>query len=147
MTLKTRLNDDVKAALKSGDKPRVGTLRLILAGIKQREVDERIELDDDEIIVVLDKMAKQRRESMDLFGKAGRDDLVDQEALELKIIATYMPQPLAADEIEALIAKAISDTGAASIKDMGKVMALIRPAVQGRADMGALSAKIKALLG
>ncbi len=146
MNLKARLNDDVKTALKGGEKARVGTLRLILAGIKQREVDERIELDDSQILAVLDKMMKQRRESADQYQKAGRDDLVQQETFELKVISTYLPQPLDEQEIDALITESINDAEATSMRDMGKVMSLLRPAVQGRVDMAALSAKIKALL-
>ena len=146
MNLKARLNDDVKTALKGGEKARVGTLRLILAGIKQREVDERIELDDSQILAVLDKMMKQRRESADQYQKAGRDDLVQQETFELKVISTYLPQPLDEQEIDALITESINDAKATSMRDMGKVMSVLRPAVQGRVDMAALSAKIKALL-
>ena len=146
MNLKARLNEDVKTALKGGEKARVGTLRLILAGIKQREVDERIELDDSQILAVLDKMMKQRRESADQYQKAGRDDLVQQETFELKVISPYLPQPLDDQEIDALITESINDAEATSMRDMGKVMSLLRPAVQGRVDMAALSAKIKALL-
>jgi len=146
LNLKARLNDDVKTALKGGEKARVGTLRLILAGIKQREVDERIELDDSQILAVLDKMMKQRRESADQYQKAGRDDLVQQETFELKVISTYLPQPLDEQEIDALITESINDAKATSMRDMGKVMSVLRPAVQGRVDMAALSAKIKALL-
>ena len=145
--LKRRLNDDVKTALKARDKPRVGTLRLILAAIKQREVDERIELDDVQILAVLDKMSKQRRESIEHYRKAERADLVDQESLELDIIADYMPQPLSDAELDACIAAAFESSAATTMKDMGKVMGLLKPQLLGRADMGAVSAKVKSRLG
>ncbi len=145
--LKRRINDDVKIALKSRDKPRVGTLRLILAAIKQREVDERIELDDADIVGVLDKMAKQRRESIEQFGNAARVDLVAQEELELAIITAYMPEPMSESELDACIAAAFEASGASTMKDMGKIMGLLRPQIQGRADMGAVSGKVKARLG
>ena len=145
--LKDRLNEDVKSAMRERDKLRLGTLRLIMAGIKQREVDERISLDDAAVVAVLDKMAKQRRESIEQYTKANRQDLVDQESFELGIIQGYMPAQLDQAELDALIAKAIADSGATGIKDMGKVMASLRPQVQGRADMGALSARVKQRLG
>ena len=145
--LKDRLNEDVKNAMRGRDKLRLGTLRLIMAGIKQREVDERISLDDAGVVAVLDKMAKQRRESIEQYTKANRQDLVDQESFELGIIQGYMPAQLGQAELDALIAKAIADSGAAGIKDMGKVMASLRPQVLGRADMSALSARVKQRLG
>lgn len=147
MSLKARIQADMKAAMRSGDKPRLGVIRLILAAIKQREVDERIELDDTQILVVLDKMLKQRRESLGMYEQAGRADLANQESFEISIVQTYLPQPLSATEIESLIASAIAETGASGIKDMGKVMAILKPQLQGRADMGAVSAQIKAQLG
>ena len=147
MSLKARIQEDMKAAMRSGDKPRLGVIRLILAAIKQREVDERIELDDTQILVVLDKMLKQRRESLGMYEQAGRTDLANQESFEITIIQTYLPQPLSATEIESLIAAAIAETGASGIKDMGKVMAILKPQLQGRADIGAVSAQIKAQLG
>lgn len=147
MTLKTRLQDDMKTALKSKDKDRLGTIRLILAAIKQREVDERIDLDDAAIITVLDRMAKQRRESISQFQNAGRTDLADKEASELAVIQSYLPAALSDDELDQLIEVAMAESGASSIRDMGKVMALIKPKAQGRTDMAALSARVKARLG
>jgi uncharacterized protein YqeY len=147
MSLKERIQQDMKDAMRAADKPRLGTIRLMLAAIKQIEVDERKVLDDVEVTVVLDRMVKQRRESISQFEKAGRTDLVDQEAAELAIIQTYLPEPLNESELNVLIDDAMAKTGAASIKDMGKVMALLKPGLQGRADMGAVSALIKARLG
>ena len=138
---------DVKDAMRSRDKPRLATLRLITAAIKQQEVDERIELDDAQVLALLDKMCKQRRESISQFEKAGRDDLIAQEVSELDIIQIYLPEQLSEDEITALIDETMAATGAASIKDMGKVMGQLKPRLQGRADMGAVSAMIKAKLG
>ena len=138
---------DVKDAMRSRDKPRLATLRLITAAIKQQEVDERIELDDAQVLALLDKMCKQRRESISQFEKAGRDDLIAQEVSELDIIQIYLPEQLSEDEITALIDETMAATGAASIKDMGKVMGQLKPKLQGRADMGAVSAMIKAKLG
>ncbi|MEM7294351.1 MAG: GatB/YqeY domain-containing protein, partial [Pseudomonadota bacterium] len=129
-----------------GDKPRLGVIRLINAAIKQREVDERIELDDAQITAVLDKMAKQRRESIEQYKKAERDDLLQQETFELDILKSYLPEQLDETEIDAIIAAAIEQTGAGSIKEMGKVMGVLKPQLQGRADMGAVSGKIKSLL-
>ncbi|WJW75376.1 GatB/YqeY domain-containing protein [Thiohalobacter sp. IOR34] len=146
MSLKARIQEDMKAAMRGGDKSRLATIRLIMAAIKQREVDERIELDDAQITAVLDKMVKQRRESIAQFKKAGRDDLVEKESQELEVIQTYLPEPLSEAEIEALVEAAIAETGASSIKDMGKVMGLLKPKLQGRADMGAVSGRIKARL-
>ena len=136
----------MKDALRGRDKPRLGVIRLILAAVKQREVDERIELDDAQINAVLDKMSKQRRDSLEQFEKAGRDDLVAQEKFELGILKAYLPEPLSDAEIGALIEEAVQTTGASSIKDMGKVMGLLKSKLQGRADMGAVSGKIKARL-
>lgn len=147
MSLKERIQQDMKDAMRAADKPRLGTIRLILAAIKQIEVDERKDLDDTGITIVLDRMVKQRRESISQFEKAGRTDLVDQEAAELAIIQTYLPEPLSEGELNALIDEAMAQTGASSIKDMGRVMALLKPELQGRADMGAVSAMIKARLG
>ena len=145
--LKQRIQDDVKTAMKAKDKARLATLRLITAAIKQIEVDKRIELNDEQVLLVLDKMCKQRRESISQFEKAGRDDLIAVEVRELDIIQAYLPEQLGDDEIAALIETAMADTGAASIKDMGKVMGQLKPKLQGRADMGAVSAMIKARLG
>lgn len=147
MSLKARIQEDMKSALRGGDKRRLGVIRLILAAVKQREVDERIELDDAQVLAVLDKMVKQRRESLSQYEQAGRADLAEQEQFELDVVQAYLPQPLSAAEIDALIAAAIAATGAAGIKDMGKVMAQLKPQLQGRADMGAVSGQIKAKLG
>lgn len=147
MSLKARIQEDMKTAMRGGDKRRLGVIRLILAAIKQREVDERIELDDTQVTVVLDKMLKQRRESLAQYEQAGRADLAEQESYEIEVVQTYLPQPLSADEIDGLITSAITTTGASGIKDMGKVMGILKPQLQGRADMGAVSAQIKAKLG
>ena len=147
MSLKDRITQDVKDAMRARDKPRLATLRLITAAIKQREVDERIELDDTQVTLVLDKMVKQRRESIVQFEKAGRDDLIVIENNELEIIIPYLPEQLGEDEINALIDAALEQTGASSIKDMGRVMGQLKPQLQGKADMGAVSALIKARLG
>jgi uncharacterized protein YqeY len=145
--LKQRIEQDVKSALRGGDKPRLGVLRMILAAIKQREVDERKTLGDDEVLAVLDKMVKQRRESITQYEKGGRQDLVQQEAFEIEVVQTYLPTPLSAAEIDQLIEAAVADTDAAGIKDMGKVIGRLKPRMQGRADMGAVSARVKARLG
>ena len=147
MSLKDRITSDVKDAMRAKDKPRLGTLRLITAAIKQQEVDERIELNDTQVLALLDKMCKQRRESISQFEKAKRDDLIAQEVSELDIIKTYLPEQLSEAEIAALIDETLAATGAASIKDMGKVMGQLKPKLQGRADMAAVSAMIKAKLG
>ena len=136
----------MKQAMRGGDKRRLGVIRLVIAAIKQREVDERIELDDAAVTAVLDKMAKQRRESIAQYSKAGRDDLVEQENFELELLKTYLPEQLEEAEIDAMIEAAIQSTGAASVKDMGKIMGQLKPGLQGRADMGAVSARIKARL-
>ena len=146
MDLKARIQEDMKAAMRAGEKDRLATIRLILAAIKQREVDERILLDDTQVLAVLEKMVKQRRESIAQFQSGGRADLVARENAELAVLATYLPEPLAEQEIDRLINETIAATGAASIKDMGKVMNALKPMVQGRADMGALGARIKARL-
>ncbi|MGH8113744.1 MAG: GatB/YqeY domain-containing protein [Rhodanobacteraceae bacterium] len=144
--LKQRLTDDMKAAMKSGDKPRLGTIRLILAAIKQREVDERIALDDTQVLHVLDKMLKQRRDSVTQYEAAQREDLAAQERYEIGVIDAYMPVRLSETEIDALVAACIKDSGAASPRDMGKVMALLKERAAGRADMGALSQHVKTRL-
>jgi hypothetical protein len=133
----------MKAAMRSKDKPRLGVVRLALAAIKQREVDERIELDDAQVLAVLDKMVKQRRDSVKQYEDAGRQELADQESYEIGVLQEYLPAALDDAEIDALIKAAIGSTGAESMKDMGKVMGVVRPQVQGRADMGAVSEKIK----
>ena len=144
--LKTRITEDVKTAMRNKDKALLGTLRLITAAIKQREVDERIELDDAQVLVVLDKMVKQRKDSIEQFAKANRDDLREIEEAELAIIITYLPEQLDDAEIESMITEAIANTGASEMKDMGKVMGILKPKLQGRADMGQVSGKIKAKL-
>ena len=141
--LKTELQDAMKAAMKGGDKARLGVIRLMLAALKQVEVDERIELDDTRIITILDKMLKQRRESITQFDAAGRNELSDQEHFEIDVIQTFMPQALSDEEIETIINDAIATSGAASIKDMGKVMGIVKPKLAGRADMGKVSGTIK----
>ena len=144
--LQAEIQDAMKTAMKAGDKDRLAVIRLIQAALKQVEVDERIELDDARIIVILDKMVKQRRESISQYETAGRTDLADTEKYEIEVIQTYLPQALSDDEIEIIINEAISATGAASIKEMGKVMGVVKPKIVGRADMGEVSGKIKALL-
>lgn len=146
MTIKERLNNDVKDAMRAKDKDLLTTLRLITAAIKQIEIDERIDVDEERLLVILDKMTKQRKESISQFEKAGRDDLVAKEKTELDIIAKYLPEPLTAAEIEQLVHEAISTSGAEKMADMGKVMALIKGKIQGRADMSQVSALIKAKL-
>ena len=146
-SLKGRITDDMKAAMRSGEKERLGVIRMITAAIKQREVDERISLDDAQVLSVLEKMIKQRKESLVQFQAGNRPDLVDKESAEIVLLQGYMPSQLSDSEIDALIADAITSTGAASIKDMGKVMGIIKGKAQGRADMAAVGAKIKAKLG
>ena len=141
--LKDRITGDMKTAMKGGDKPRLGVIRLILAAIKQIEVDERIELDDARVLSVLDKMVKQRRDSITQYENAGRTELADQEKFEIGIIQEYLPQQLTEAEIAVLIDEAMQATGASSMKDMGKLMGMLKPKLQGRADMGAVSAQIK----
>jgi uncharacterized protein YqeY len=147
VSLKERITDDMKAAMRAGEKERLGVIRMITAAIKQREVDERISLDDAQVVAVLEKMVKQRRESLVQFQAGNRQDLVDRESAEIELLKTYLPSQLGDAEIDALIADAIAATGAASVKDMGKVMGVIKSKAQGRADMGTVGAKIKAKLG
>ncbi len=144
--LKDQIQDAMKTAMKSGDKERLAVIRLIMSAMKQVEVDERTELDDNRVLGILDKMVKQRRESISQFNAGGRDDLAAREQAEIDVIADFLPQALSDEEIEAIINQAISDSGAASMKDMGKVMGIIKPQITGRADMGAVSSKIKSLL-
>jgi uncharacterized protein len=146
MTLRERVQEDMKSAMRSGEKERLATIRLILAAIKQREVDERITLDDVQTFSVIEKMIKQRRESIVQFEAGNRADLVAKENSELVILQAYLPTQLAESEVDALIASAIAATGATSIKDMGKVVANVKAAAQGRADMAAVSARVKAKL-
>ena len=147
MSLKERITEDMKAAMRSGEKERLGLIRMITSAIKQREVDERITLDDAQVIVVLEKMIKQRKEALVQFQAGNRPDLVAKETAEVVLLQGYLPSQLSAAEIDALIAAAIADSGAASIKDMGKVMGIIKARAQGRADMAAVGSKIKAKLG
>jgi len=147
MSLQDRIKEDVKQAMRSKDELRLGALRLLTAAIKRREVDERITLDDAQVISVIEKQLKQARESIEQYEKGGRADLAEKEKREMAVWQPYMPQALSDAEVDALIAEAIATSGAASIKDMGKVMGLLKPKVQGRADMGAFGAKIKAKLG
>jgi uncharacterized protein len=147
MALKDRITEDMKSAMRAGEKDRLGTIRMILAAIKQREVDERITVEDSHVLAVLEKMVKQRKESIAQFETGGRADLVAKEGAELALIQAYLPSQLSEAELDALIAEAIASTGAASIKDMGKVMGVVKAKAAGRADMSAVSARIKSKLG
>ena len=147
MSLKERITDDMKAAMRSGEKERLGAIRMITAAIKQREVDERIALDDSQVLSVIEKMIKQRKESLVQFQTGNRPDLADKESAEITLLQSYMPAQLSDSDLDQLISEAIASTGAASIKDMGKVMGIIKSKAQGRADMAAVGAKIKAKLG
>ena len=144
--LKEQINDQVKVAMRNRDRDRLGALRLITAAIKQKEVDDRSELDDTAVLGILDKMCKQLRDSIKQYRDAGRDDLVAKEEMELAVVQTFMPQPLSDEDIDALIKTAIESTGAVSMQDMGKVMGQLKPQLQGRADMGQVSARVKAAL-
>ena len=144
--LKIRITDDVKAAMRSKDKKRLGTLRLLTAAIKQVEVDERIELDNDNIVAIIEKMLKQRKDSIEQFEKAGRTELAEIEINEVAILKEFMPEQLSDADVDAMIDEAISATGAEAMKDMGKVMGMLKPKLAGKADMGAVSGKIKAKL-
>jgi len=146
VTLKERITEDMKAAMRAAEKERLSTIRMVQAAIKQREVDERIVLDDAQVIAVLEKMVKQRKESVVQFEQGGRQDLADKELAEIVLLQSYLPTQLSAAEVDALIREAIATTGAASVKDMGKVMAAVKAKAAGRADMGAVSASIKAAL-
>jgi uncharacterized protein len=146
MALKDRINDDMKAAMRARDAERLKAIRLLLAAIKQREVDERIELSDADVLAVIDKMLKQRRESIAQFEKAGRRDLVLAEEAEISVLQAYMPQPLSAAEIEDLVTEAIASSKATALKDMGAVMAALRPRLAGRADMAVVSQLVKSRL-
>ncbi len=145
--LKQRLTEDMKTAMRAKDKKRLGVIRLALAAIKQLEVDERVELDDTRVLAVIDKMVKQRRDSAQQFTDADRPELAEQENYEIGVLQEYLPAALDEAELDALVTKAIADSGAGSMKEMGKVMGILKPQVQGRADMGAVSQRIKALLG
>ena len=145
-SVKQRIQDDVKAAMRARDKERISTLRMILAAIKQKEIDENIELDDVQTLAVLDKMVKQHRDSIAQYQQGGRADLVDKETRELATVQSYLPTPLTDAEINELLQQAMQETGAKSIQDMGKVMAVLKPKVQGRTDMGRISALVKQAL-
>ena len=147
MTLKERITADMKAAMRSSEKERLSTIRLVQAAIKQREVDERITLDDTQVLVVLEKMVKQRKESIAQFEQGGRKDLADKERKEIELLQGYLPAQLSDAELEALVRDAIASTGAASIKDMGKVMGVVKSKAAGRADMAAVGQRVKAALG
>jgi hypothetical protein len=147
MSLKERITDDMKAAMRSGEKERLGVIRMVTSAIKQREVDERITLDDAQVFSVLEKMIKQRKESIVQFAAGNRPDLVEKENAEVALLQSYLPSQLSETELDALIGEAITSTGAASNKDMGKVMAIIKGKAQGRADLGKVGTKIKAKLG
>ena len=146
MSLKDRITEDMKAAMRSRDAPRLSAIRLLLAAIKQREVDERIQLDDPAVISVIEKMLKQRRDSITQFQAAGRMDLVAAEEFEVEVLKAYMPQALCAAEVEAAVAAAVAEAGAKGMQDMGKVMALLRPRLAGRADMAQASNQVKTAL-
>lgn len=146
MSLRQRIQDDMKSALKAGDKRRLGVIRLIHAAIKQREVDERVELSDAQVLETLDRMLKQRRDSVAQYEQGGREDLAGQERFEIGVIQQYLPEPLSGPEIDALVERAVAETGATGPRDMGKVMAAIKPAAQGRADMARISALVRARL-
>lgn len=143
LSLKEQIQEDMKTALRAREKQRLGAIRLIIAAIKQREIDERISLDDTQVVAVLEKMIKQRRDSHSQYAQAGRQDLADQEAFEIQVIQTYMPQPLSEAELGELIEAAVKESGASSPKDMGKVMGILKPRIQGRADMQVISTKVK----
>jgi uncharacterized protein YqeY len=146
MSLKARIQEDVKSAMRAHEREQLAALRLLTAAIKQKEVDERIELNDEQVLAVLDKMVKQRRESLEQYRQAGRDDLAAREQFELDLIQNYLPEPLSEDELAELIRGTIAEVGASSIRDMGSVMSALRGHVQGRADMKAVSQAVKAQL-
>ena len=146
MTLKAQNTEDMKTAMRAKDSTRLGTIRLLQAAVKQREVDERIELNDDDVISVIEKMLKQRRDSITAYESANRTDLADVEKAEVLVLHTYLPQQLTEDEVVGLLEKVVADTGATDMKDMGKVMAAIKPLVAGKADMGRISGLIKSRL-
>ncbi len=147
MSLRQRISDDMKNAMRAKDAARLGAIRLLLAAMKQREVDERIELDDAAVVAIVEKLLKQRRDSFSQYQAAARQDLADQEAFEIEVLSAYMPQPLSAEEVAALIGQAVTETGAASARDMGRVMAWLKPKLAGRADMNGVSGLVKNALG
>ena len=145
-TIKDRIREDMKASMKGGDKARLGVIRMMMAAVKQREVDERIELDDDQVILILDKMLKQRRESISQFRSGDRIDLAEIEEQEILVIQDFLPQALTDNEVSKLIEEAIAESGATQIRDMGKVMGILKPKMQGRTDMAVVSSRVKELL-
>ena len=147
MSLKEKIKDDIKQAMRDKNESRLGTLRMLSAAIQRREVDERIQLDDTQVIAVIEKLVKQGRESIEQYVKGGRQELADKESAEIAVFQAYLPQQLSEAEIDKLVAEAVAATGASSIKDMGKVMGVLKPKLQGRADMGKVGGKIKAKLG
>ncbi len=147
MTLKQRVTDDMKAAMRARDAARLSAVRLLLAALKQKEVDERVELSDADVLGIIDKMVKQRRESIVQYEKAARQDLADQEKFEIGVLLAYLPQQMSEAEVAQAVAAAVAESGASGVKDMGKVMALLKPRLAGRADMGKVSALVKAKLG
>ncbi len=146
MNLKARITDDMKSAMKAKETARLGAIRLLLAAIKQKEVDDRIELDDAQVVAVIEKMLKQRKDSITQYEAAARQDLADAEKAEVVVLSAYMPQAMGADEVTAIVARAIAESGAKAPADMGKVMALVKPQIAGRADMGEVSKLVKAKL-
>ena len=146
LSLKAQITEDMKAAMRAKETDRLGTIRLLQAAIKQREVDERIELDDAAVLAVIDKMLKQRKESIAQYSEAGRDDLLAVEQAEVEIISSYMPEALPAEAVDAMVKECVAETGAGSIKDMGKVMAVLKPKLQGKADMAEVSKQVKSIL-
>ena len=147
MSLRQQITEDMKAAMRARETQRLGAIRLLLAAMKQREVDERIELSDEQVVTIIEKMLKQRRDSITQFEAAGRQDLADNEKFEVSVLQGYMPRALSSAEIEALVVAAVASSGAAGVKDMGKEMAVVKPQMAGRADMGKVSALIKSKLG
>jgi len=147
MSLRQQITEDMKAAMRAKEAQRLGAIRLLLAAMKQREVDERIELSDEQVVAIIEKMLKQRRDSISQFEAAGRQDLADGEKFEVAVLQGYMPQALSDAEVEALVVAAVASSGAAGVKDMGKVMAVVKPQMAGRADMGKVSTLIKSKLG
>lgn len=147
MSLKEKIKDDIKQAMRDKNESRLGTLRLLSAAIQRREVDERIQLDDTQVMAVIEKLVKQGRESIELYVKGGRQELADKESAEIGVFQAYLPQPLSEGEIDKLITEAIAGTGASSVKDMGKVMGVLKPKLQGKADLGQVGGKVKAKLG
>jgi hypothetical protein len=147
MTLKQRVNEDMKAAMRARDQARLSAVRLLLAAMQQKEVDERVELSDADVLGIIEKMVKQRRESIAQYEKAARQDLVDQEKFEIGVLSAYLPQQMSQAEVEQAVAAAVAESGASGVKDIGKVMTLLKPKLAGRADMGKVSALVKAKLG